>query len=178
MVYNTFMAAAKIHNTLRQYHRWLGFFLAGIMAVYASSGLLMIFRNTEILKYEQQEQRQLAPQLSAADLGKALRLRDFAVITQNDDSITFKQGNYETSTGLAIVVGKNYHPAVQQLVNLHKATTNSPLYWLNISFAISLLFFVVSAFFMFLPKTSLFKSGLKIAGIGFVFALLVVIFGS
>ncbi len=28
------MASAKFHNSFRQYHRWLGFFLAGIMAVY------------------------------------------------------------------------------------------------------------------------------------------------
>jgi hypothetical protein len=41
-----------------------------------------------------------------------------------------------------------------------------------------LLFFVVSAFLMFMPKAKVFKNSIKIAGIGFIFALLVVVFGS
>ena len=36
----------------RVWHRYLGFFLAGIMAVYAVSGVVMIFRNTDFLKQE------------------------------------------------------------------------------------------------------------------------------
>jgi hypothetical protein len=172
------MASPKLRNNLRQYHRWLGFFLSGIMSVYAISGILLIFRNTDVLKYEQQEQRQLVPQLSAEALGNELRLKGFAVLEQNSSSIVFKQGYYDKTSGLAVITQKNYPKVLQQLVNLHKATTNSPLYWLNISFGLSLLFFVVSAFIMFLPKTKLFKNGLKIAGVGFVFAILVLIYGS
>jgi uncharacterized iron-regulated membrane protein len=37
------MANGTIHNSMRIYHRYLGFFLAGIMAVYAVSGVVMIF---------------------------------------------------------------------------------------------------------------------------------------
>ncbi|MFT5313081.1 MAG: hypothetical protein ACI8Z9_001566 [Paraglaciecola sp.] len=172
------MASPKTHNTLRKYHRWLGFFLAGIIAVYATSGTLLIFRNTDLLQYEQTEKRQLAPELSAKALGSELGMRGFAVLEHNDAAIIFKEGQYDKTTGLTTITTKNYHPILQQLVNLHKATTNSPLYWLNISFALSLLFFVVSAFFMFLPKTKLFNNGLKIAGAGFVFAILMVFFGS
>lgn len=32
---------------MRVYHRYLGFFLAGIMAVYAISGVVLIFRDTD-----------------------------------------------------------------------------------------------------------------------------------
>ncbi|MFT5675342.1 MAG: hypothetical protein ACI808_001273 [Paraglaciecola sp.] len=172
------MPSPKTHNNLRQYHRWLGFFLSGIMAVYATSGILLIFRNTEILQYEQQELRQLEPELSTKELGNVLRIREFEVLERNNSTITFKQGSYDLTTGLATVIRKDYHPAIQNLVNLHKATTDSPLYWLNISFALSLLFFVTTAFLMFLPKTKLFKNSLKIAGVGFVFAILVVVYGS
>lgn len=172
------MASPKLRNSIRQYHRWLGFFLSGIMAVYAISGILLIFRNTDILKYEQQEQRQLVPQLSAEALGNELRIKGFAVLEQNSTSVTFKQGHYDKTSGLAVITRKDYPKVLQQLVHLHKATTNSPLYWLNISFGLSLLFFVISAFIMFLPKTRLFKNGLKIAGAGFAFAILVLIYGS
>jgi len=172
------MASPKLHNSLRQYHRWLGFFLSGILAVYAISGILLIFRNTDVLKYEQLEQRQLAPQLNAEALGNKLRIKKFAVLEQDNVSIVFKQGRYDKTSGLAVITTKDYPKVLQQLVNLHKATTNSPLYWLNISFGLSLLFFVISAFFMFLPKTKLFKNGLKIASVGFVFAILVLIYSS
>jgi hypothetical protein len=172
------MASPKFHNTLRQYHRWLGFFLSGIMLVYATSGILLIFRNTDVLQYEQQEQRQLSPQLSAEALGTELRLRGFEVLQQDDSSMTFKQGHYDKTTGLATIVRKDYHPVLQHLVKLHKATTNSPLYWLNISFGLSLMLFVISAFLMHFPKTKLFRNSLKIAGAGFMFAILVVFFGS
>ena len=35
---------------MRIIHRYLGFFLAGIMTVYALSGVLLIFRSTDFLK--------------------------------------------------------------------------------------------------------------------------------
>ena len=38
------------HTRMRIWHRYLGFFLAGIMAVYSTSGVLMIFRDTDFLK--------------------------------------------------------------------------------------------------------------------------------
>ncbi|MEP1447441.1 MAG: hypothetical protein ABJK37_15160 [Paraglaciecola sp.] len=172
------MASTKFHSTFRQYHRWLGFFLSGIMAVYAISGILLIFRNTDILKYPQQEQRQLATQLSADALGEQLRIKGFRVLEQNESTVIFKQGSYDKTSGLAVVNRKDYPLVLQKLVKLHKATTNSPLYWLNISFGASLLFFVFSAFIMFLPKTKLFRNGLKIAGVGFIFAILVLVYGS
>lgn len=37
-------------KTMRVIHRYLGFFLAGIMAVCATSGIIMIFRTTDFLK--------------------------------------------------------------------------------------------------------------------------------
>ena len=38
--------------------------------------------------------------------------------------------------------------------------------------------FVISAFLMFIPKLPMYKNGLKIAGIGAVVTVLVVVFGS
>ena len=47
-----------MHNSMRVYHRYLGFFLAGIMAVYAISGVVMIFRDTDFLKREKQIEKE------------------------------------------------------------------------------------------------------------------------
>ena len=51
------MASGTIHNSMRIYHRYLVFFLAGIMAVYAVSGVVMIFHDTDFLKREMQVDR-------------------------------------------------------------------------------------------------------------------------
>lgn len=37
-------------NYMGIFHRYLGFFLAGIMIVYAVSGIVLTFRNTDYLK--------------------------------------------------------------------------------------------------------------------------------
>lgn len=170
------MASMAFHSSVRKYHRWLGFFLAGIMSLYAASGVLLIFRTTDFLKYENTQQRQLAPGLTAKDLGPELRLRGFTAEQVTQDLITFKEGQYNKQTGLATVTVKKYPTPIAKVVDMHKATTNKPLYALNIMFGVSLLFFSVSAFLMFLPKIPQYKNGLKIAGGGFLFALLVVLF--
>lgn len=172
------MASPKIHNAVRKYHRWLGFFLAGIMSVYAVSGILLIFRKTDFMKFPQQEEHQLKKGLGEEALVKQLGLKNIKVESQQGDLILFADGQYNKSTGAAVINKVDYPMPLAKLVKLHKATHKSPLFFLNISFGIALLFFVISAFLMFMPKLPLFKNGIKIAIAGAGFALLVVIFSS
>ena len=76
---------STLSNTMRIYHRYLGFFLAGIMAVYTISGIILIFRDTDFLKSEKKISKQLKPALAAADLGKAIRNRDVKIDSVNGD---------------------------------------------------------------------------------------------
>jgi len=46
------MAKATIHNSMRVYHLSPGFFAADSMTVYALSGVVMIFRDTDFFKRE------------------------------------------------------------------------------------------------------------------------------
>jgi hypothetical protein len=62
------------------------------------------------------------------------------------------------------------------MTKMHKATNKQPLYFLNIFFGLSLLFFVASSFWMFLPKTTIFRKGLYFALAGFLLTLLMVLF--
>tara|TARA_A200000113_G_scaffold225134_1_gene244990 strand:- start:1890 stop:2408 length:519 start_codon:yes stop_codon:yes gene_type:complete len=172
------MASPKFHMAFRKYHRWLGFFLAGIMGVYALSGILLIFRPTDILKYEQTETRQFEANLSGADLLPLLKIRGSKVTDENADIIVLNVGQYDKDSGEATITKKDYPLVLAKMVKLHKATNNSPLFWLNISFGLGLLFFVISAFLMFIPKLPMYKNGLKIAGIGAVVTILTVVFGS
>ena len=64
---------------MRIFHRYLGFFLIGIMAVYALSGVVLIFRDTEFLKKEVQIERKLRADIPSDELGKELRMKEFKV---------------------------------------------------------------------------------------------------
>jgi hypothetical protein len=156
-----------VHNRMRIYHRYLGFFLAGIMAVYALSGITLIFRDTNFLKQEKLVQKQLQPGLGADSLGKAIRVRDLKITSVNGDVQSFKDGTYNTATGAVSYTTRQLPTMIQKLQNLHKADTKDPLFYLNVFFGVSLLFFVLSSFWMFMPKTSIFKKGLyfTLAGI-------------
>jgi len=57
---------------------------------------------------------------------------------------------------------------------MHKATSDRPLYYLNVFFGVSLLFFVISSFLMYAPKTRIFKQGLYVALAGLMLTLIMV----
>ena len=160
-----------IHNNMRIWHRYLGFFLAGIMAVYALSGIALIFRDTDFLKQKKTITKQLAPNLSAEELGKAIKIRDLKVASVQGDILQFKQGHYNKSNGEVEYVVKSLPRAIEKLTHLHKANTGDPLFFLNVFFGVSLFFFVISSFWMFLPKTSIFKKGLLFALAGLILTL-------
>lgn len=161
-----------INNTMRIWHRYLGFFLAGIMAVYALSGVVLIFRDTDFLKREQKIEKQLASNLAADSVGKSIRIRDLKFTEEQGDLMIFKQGTYNKTTGETKYIVKSLPTVIDKLTKLHKANTKSPLYYLNIFFGVSLLFFVVSSFWMFLPKTTIFKKGLIFTLAGLVLTLI------
>jgi hypothetical protein len=159
---------------MRVYHRYLGYFLAGIMTVYAVSGIVLIFRDTEFLKSEKQIVKKLEPNIKPEELGRALRIRDFKVESINGNIVSFKQGTYNSETGAASYASKELPFVLNKLTQLHKASTSHPLYFLNIFFGLSLLFFVVSSFWMFLPKTDVFRKGAYFALAGIILTLLLI----
>lgn len=161
----------KTGMTMRIIHRYLGFFLAGIMAVYAISGITLIFRRTDTFKQSKLVEKTLEPGLSPEQVGEALKIRELAPSKQEGDLMYFEQGTYNSQTGEAKYTVKALPYFLDKMTKLHKATTNSPLFWLNIFFGISLLFFVISAFWMFRPATSVFKKGLYFTVGGIVLTL-------
>ena len=163
-----------MNNKMRIFHRYLGFFLSGIMAVYAISGIVMIFRETEFLKSEREIERQLAVDLPDAEVGSTLRIKEFKVERSEGSLIYFREGSYDKKTGLAKYKSKQLPYVMDKMTKLHKATTNRPLYFLNIFFGVALLFFVLSAFWMFMPKTEVFRKALYFALGGIVLTLILV----
>jgi hypothetical protein len=164
----------NLNNSMRIYHRYLGFFLAGIMAVYAISGIILIFRDTDFLKVEKKVEKELKPNLEAEELGKALRIRELQVTGTDGAIVSFAQGTYNKETGVANYTTKELPLVLNKMTQLHKANTKQPLFFLNILFGLSLFFFVISSFWMFMPGTDVFKKGLYFAAAGLVIALVLI----
>jgi len=167
--------ANKMQSTMRVYHRYLGYFLAGIMAMYAISGITLIFRDTDFLKQEKQIEKQLKPGIKSEELGKEFKKKDLKIEKEEGDIISFKEGTYNKLTGIAKYSSRELPYYMQKLTKLHKASTKEPLFFLNVFFAISLLFFVVSSFWMFLPKTTIFKKGLYFTLAGIILTIILLI---
>jgi uncharacterized iron-regulated membrane protein len=166
------MAAKTLGTNMRIIHRYLGFFLAGIMAVYALSGILMIFRDTDFLKKEKKITKTVKANASPDELGQLLKMRQLKVDKTEGDLLYFKDGTYNKATGEAAYTVKELPRILDKMTHLHKAKSADPLYILNVFFGVSLLFFVVSSFWMFMPKTTIFKKGLYFTLAGIVLTLI------
>jgi len=157
---------------MRIIHRYLGFFLVGIMSVYALSGIVLIFRDSDVFKQEIQLTEQIKTNASADELGELLDMRRLKVTKEENNKIYFQNGVYDKKTGIADFKIKELPFVLDKMTHLHKSKSGDTLFFLNIFFGIALLFFSVSSFFMFLPKTSVFKKGLYFTLAGIVLTLI------
>jgi acid phosphatase class B len=90
-----------VSKNMRVYHRYLGFFLAGIMAIYSISGVILIFRNTDFLKKKKHKIEKIASNLNEEAIGKAIKIKNLKIKKQAGDIIYFAEGTYNVRTGLA-----------------------------------------------------------------------------
>ena len=123
-----------INQKFRTIHRYVGNFLAGIMAVYAISGIVLIFRDTDFLKNKQHIEKVLKPNISKENLAKELKVRGLQKISEKSNIISFKNGSYNKTTGIAKITVMKLPIVLEKLTHLHKAKTGDPLYWFNIFF--------------------------------------------
>lgn len=157
---------------IRVIHRYLGFFLAGIMSIYAISGMVLIFRNTDFLKQKETVTKQVAAQAAPHELGGLLGLKRLEIKEISDTEIIFDNGSYNKATGEAKYTVQKLPYLLDKMTGFHKATTGDPLYYFNLFFGGALLFFALSSFWMFMPASPIFKKGLYFTLGGVVLALL------
>ncbi|MEQ8473460.1 MAG: PepSY domain-containing protein [Marinoscillum sp.] len=166
------MAKNNLGMTMRTYHRSLGFFLAGIMFVYAFSGIVLIFRDTDFLKVTDTINKQIKPNAEGEEIGQLLGLRGFNIDKEEGNMVYFQNGFYNKATGEGQYDIKRLPLVLDKMTHLHKAKSADTLFFLNIFFGMALLFFVISAFWMYTPKTSVFKKGMVFTGVGIIFTLI------
>ena len=158
-------------TTMRLLHRYIGYFMAGIMAVYAISGVLLIYRDTGFLKKEKKIEKKFEANIPVDKLGKELKIKGLEVKEQKGDVLIFKEGTYNIKTGEAKYTKKELPYFLKKMTDLHKSDSKHKLSILNTIFGISLLFFVISSFWMFNPKSRIFRNGIIISVIGLILAL-------
>lgn len=166
----------NVKATMRILHRYLGYFTAGIMAVYAISGVLLIYRDTNFLKKENKYEVVLRPSLTEKELAKEIKMRNVEFKGSEGDLRKFEQGTYNVKTGEAKYSKMQLPYVLEKFNELHKSTSKHRYASLNTLFGLVLFFFVISSFWMFNFKSKAFRRGMIYAGIGFVLSLIMVFF--
>jgi len=157
---------------MRIIHRYLGFFLAGVMVMYSISGIVLIFRNGDTFKQEVIIEKTIAAKLNGPALGRVIKIKNLGFIRTVGNMDYFNEGSYNHTTGEVSYAVKELPFILDKLTHLHKATTKDPLYFLNIFFGLSLLFFVISAFWMYMPGGKILRKGLLFTAGGIILTLI------
>ncbi|SDQ78692.1 hypothetical protein SAMN05421664_2588 [Chryseobacterium soldanellicola] len=168
----------KIKDTrsfMRIMHRYLGYFLAGIMGVYSISGILLIYRDTDFLKNEKKYEKTFSKNLSEKELGKELKIKNLEIEKTEGTILKFKQGTYNSATGEAKYTKKELPFVLDKMTKLHKAQSKDALSPLNTFFGVALFFFVISSFWMFNPKSKVFKRGLIFTAVGIIVSVILLL---
>ena len=147
----------KTQKTLGYYMRILhhnaGYFILGLVFIYALSGITLVYRNTNFMKFEVQKEVKLAPDLNEADLGRALFLRDFKVEKTENDILYFANGTYNKSTGIAQYTTKELPVFMQKFSSLHKTMSSSIKHWSTLIFGSGLIILAISSLWMMDPDS-------------------------
>lgn len=161
-------------QVMRALHRDIGFFCLGFVILYAISGSLLIYRDTDFLKQEKQMVKTVKPNLAAEALGKELKIKELKITKTEGDTLYFKNGTYNQVTGVASFTVKELPKVLSKLTELHKSASGKPAHWATLLFGAMLLFLGISSMWMFKPKSSLFRRGLylSLAGIAVTLILL------
>ena len=168
---------AKIKDTrtfMRIVHRYLGLFMAGIMAVYAISGVLLIYRDTDFLKQEKKYEKVFDKNLDEKSLGKEIKMKGFEVEKTENGILYFKGGTYNSANGEAKYSKKELPFVLNKMTQLHKSQSKDTLSPLNAFFGISLFFFVISSFWMFNVESKAFREGMYYAAAGLILAIILI----
>lgn len=175
MTQNTKKKRKNFRWYMRFLHNKVGFFISGLVIIYSLSGLVQIYRDTDFLKHDVLNEKQLATGLNEAQLGPSLRLFGFKVTKTEGNIIYFKEGTYNSSTGKASYVTKEWYSWITPFTELHKSSSRDIGHYLTTLFGICLFFMSVSAFWMFKPGTKPFSRGVLLTIIGVIASVILLI---
>lgn len=158
---------------MRALHRDVGFFVVGLVIIYALSGIVLVYRDTDFLMRNVQVEKKLLPGVEPSELGKMLRIKGFSVTKTEGDVVHFQNGSYNKTTGLAVYTARELPFVLQKCVGLHKTVSGKTTHWYAILFGTLLCFLAVSSFWMYPNNTGMFRRGIGLAAVGAVLTTVV-----
>ncbi len=165
----------SLNQHARTLHRNIGFFIVGLVIVYSLSGIVLIYRDTNFLKREAFVEKKLSPNLTGAELGPALQVRNFKIEKTEGDIVYFQNGTYNKATGDAAYSTAELSPLIKKLTDLHKTPSKNIKHWFTLVLGGLLLFMALSSFWMFNPGTKFFRKGIYMAGAGIMAAVILLL---
>jgi len=157
---------------MRILHRDIGFLLIGLTLVFSLSGILLVYRQTDLLKSDTVVTRTVAGELSANDLVKALHLRKVKIDGDDGRYLQFssdpavRDGQYDRQSGAVTFVEKRLPSWLDKLNQLHKTSSSNTIHWFSVLYGVLLTFLAVSSFWMFKPSTRQFRRGMVFSAVG------------
>lgn len=166
----------SLTHYMRSLHRDIGFFVIGLTIIFSVSGIVLVYRDSDFLKFTQNVERKLEPNMAASELGRILHMRDLKVQKTEGDVVYFDNGTYNKVTGIASYSSKELPGILDRFSSFHKSSSHDSFHLIVVIYGVLLLFLALSSFWMFKTKSKFFKRGIYFAGAGFLFAILVLIF--
>lgn len=163
----------SINYYIRSLHRDIGFFVIGLTIIFSISGIVLVYRDSDFLKFPQKIERKLEPNMQADELGRILHMRDFKVQKTEGDIVYFESGTYNKTTGIAAYTSKELPAFLNVFSAFHKSSSHDAMHLMVVIYGVLLLFLALSSFWMFKTRSKFFKRGIYFAGAGFVVAVLV-----
>lgn len=163
----------SINYYMRALHRDIGYFVIGLTIIYGLSGIILLYRDTDFLKTERAIERQLDANISEQDLGRSLHMRDFEVVKTEGDVVYFKNGTYNKATGKANYTDKTIPPFLDKFNQFHKTASSKLVHYFGVMYAVMLLFLAISSYWMYKPKSKMFRRGIILSALGIVCAIII-----
>ena len=173
---NTKKSPKNMRYYMRFLHNNIGFFIVGLVVIYSLSGILQVYRDTDLLKHDVVNEKKLELNLTPAKLKDALRMKELVPEKTEGSVVYFKGGHYDGATGMASYTSKEWYSWVMPFTDLHKMRSKDAerpaAHYFTTIFGFALLFMSISAFWMFKPGTKLFSRGVYMTLAGIVASLI------
>jgi hypothetical protein len=157
---------------MRLLHRNVGFFLIGFVVIYSLSGIVLIYRDTDLLKKEKKIITELPAGLKSNEIGSALKIRDFKALKTEGNMIYYQGGSYNSITGKAEYTVNELVFPFNKITGLHKTASNNTLHWFTLAFGIALLFMAISSLLMYKTASHTFRVGILTAIAGIIIGVI------
>ncbi|MCG8582844.1 MAG: hypothetical protein MI866_23195 [Bacteroidales bacterium] len=164
----------SVTKIMRSLHRDIGFLMIGLTLVYAVSGIILLYRDTEIFTIDKEYVEIIKPDTPADQLGSALELRRLRVLEERNDTIFFNYGYYCQTSGKAVYTINTYPDFVWTINSFHKLKSRFTSHWFATVYGIMLLFLAISSLWMYKPSTKKFRRGLVLTAVGLILAAIAI----